>query len=39
VVEKYINPSVLDPDAPDSVKENRDLIFSNFKKIAEFHNQ
>jgi RhoGEF domain len=38
VVEKYINPSVLDPNAPDCVKENRDLIFGNFKKIAEFHN-
>jgi len=38
VVEKYINPTVLDPNAPECVKENRDVIFMNFKKIAEFHN-
>jgi hypothetical protein len=38
VVEHYINPTILDPNVPDSVKDNRDLIFSNYKKIAEFHN-
>lgn len=37
VVDNYIK-AVDKPVAPRSVKDNKDVIFSNFLQIAEFHN-
>lgn len=39
VVKRYMN-TVEDPDAkvPRIVRDNKDLIFMNFREIAEFHN-
>lgn len=37
VVERYLKP--LDqPGVPRVVRDNKDLIFTNLKQIAEFHN-
>jgi hypothetical protein len=37
VVERYLKP--LDSSSvPRIVRDNKDLIFSNFKQIADFHN-
>lgn len=37
VVERYMKP--LDkPTTPKVVSDNKDLVFNNFKQIAEFHN-
>lgn len=37
VVEHYLKP--LDsPSVPRTVRDNKDLVFSNLKQITEFHN-
>lgn len=37
VVEHYIK-AVENPKTPKKVSDNKDIIFGNFKQIAEFHN-
>lgn len=37
VVERYMKP-VDKPTTPKAVSDNKDLVFNNFKQIADFHN-
>ncbi|XP_053986004.1 obscurin isoform X2 [Hylaeus volcanicus] len=37
VVERYLNP-LDNPDVPRVVRDNKDIIFTNLKQIADFHN-
>lgn len=37
VVERYLKP-LDNPDVPRIVRDNKDIIFTNLKQIADFHN-
>ncbi|KAI4489747.1 hypothetical protein M0804_003929 [Polistes exclamans] len=37
VVERYLKP-LDNPDVPRTVRDNKDIIFTNLKQIADFHN-
>lgn len=37
VVERYLKP-LDNPDVPRSVRDNKEIIFTNLKQIADFHN-
>lgn len=37
VVERYLKP-LDNPDVPRAVRDNKDIIFTNLKQIADFHN-
>lgn len=37
VVERYLKP-LDNPDVPRVVRDNKDIIFTNLKQIADFHN-
>lgn len=37
VVERYLKP-LDNPDVPRIVRDNKDVIFTNLKQIADFHN-
>lgn len=37
VVERYLKP-LDNPDVPRIVRDNKDIIFTNLKHIADFHN-
>lgn len=37
VVERYLKP-LDNPDVPRTVRDNKEIIFTNLKQIADFHN-